>query len=207
MQEEIPKENLKATNRFTLVLLAMAFIVPLMVAYVAFLNMDSTGRTKNRGDLIVPARPIEHFSLKRVDGTAYTLEHLKGKWTLIYVGGTKCEQACEQALYKIRQSRLAQNEEIPRVQRLMIVVGEEPAASLKRILTEHKGMDVIVGKSDAVNKLLGPFELDGRPAALEANRVYISDPLGNLMMSYPDKFDPRGLIKDLQHLLKVSQIG
>jgi cytochrome oxidase Cu insertion factor (SCO1/SenC/PrrC family) len=40
-----------------------------------------------------------------------------------------------------------------------------------------------------------------------ADNIYLVDPLGNLMMYYPSDADPRGMIQDLQRLLKYSQIG
>jgi hypothetical protein len=39
------------------------------------------------------------------------------------------------------------------------------------------------------------------------NRVYLVDPLGNFMMSYPADADPTGMRKDLARLLRISQIG
>jgi hypothetical protein len=38
-------------------------------------------------------------------------------------------------------------------------------------------------------------------------RVYIVDPLGNLMMSYPSDAGPGDLYDDLRRLLRVSRIG
>jgi hypothetical protein len=35
----------------------------------------------------------------------------------------------------------------------------------------------------------------------------VIDPLGNLMMRFPREPDPSRMLKDLQRLLKVSQIG
>ena len=40
-----------------------------------------------------------------------------------------------------------------------------------------------------------------------AERVYIVDPLGNLMMYYLPDADAGGMLKDLQKLLKYSKIG
>jgi hypothetical protein len=42
---------------------------------------------------------------------------------------------------------------------------------------------------------------------VNAGRSYIVDPLGNLMMSYPPDADPRGILKDLKRLLRLSHIG
>ena len=42
---------------------------------------------------------------------------------------------------------------------------------------------------------------------LKPNIFYISDPLGNLMMSYPADINPKGILKDLKKLLRASRIG
>jgi len=39
------------------------------------------------------------------------------------------------------------------------------------------------------------------------NAIYLVDPLGNLMMRFPPDLEPKSLLKDLKHLLKVSRIG
>jgi hypothetical protein len=38
-------------------------------------------------------------------------------------------------------------------------------------------------------------------------RVYLVDPLGNLMMSYPADMNPKGMQTDLKKLLKNSWAG
>jgi hypothetical protein len=37
--------------------------------------------------------------------------------------------------------------------------------------------------------------------------VILMDPLGNAILWYDGGFDPYGLLKDLKHLLRASQIG
>jgi len=46
-----------------------------------------------------------------------------------------------------------------------------------------------------------PAAVDGAPG------IYIADPHGNLMMSYPAGGSARGLLKDLERLLRLSSIG
>ncbi|MND02408.1 hypothetical protein D3C83_217840 [compost metagenome] len=46
-----------------------------------------------------------------------------------------------------------------------------------------------------------PPAVDGAPG------IYIADPHGNLMMSYPASGSARGLLKDLERLLRLSGIG
>ena len=40
-----------------------------------------------------------------------------------------------------------------------------------------------------------------------ANRLFIVDPLGNLVMRYDARENPKGLLQDLKKLLKLSHIG
>ena len=44
-------------------------------------------------------------------------------------------------------------------------------------------------------------------AALAAGRLYLVDPLGNLMMSYERDAPVKGLLDDLKKLLNLSHIG
>ena len=47
----------------------------------------------------------------------------------------------------------------------------------------------------------------GGSAPPEAGRIYLLDPLGYLMMSYPLAIDPNDIRKDLARLMRVSRIG
>jgi hypothetical protein len=38
-------------------------------------------------------------------------------------------------------------------------------------------------------------------------RVYLIDPLGNLMMSYAGDAAPKGILEDMKRLLRLSSIG
>jgi cytochrome oxidase Cu insertion factor (SCO1/SenC/PrrC family) len=37
--------------------------------------------------------------------------------------------------------------------------------------------------------------------------IYLVDPLGQVMMRYPDQPDPKKMIKDFQRLMKYSRLG
>lgn len=42
---------------------------------------------------------------------------------------------------------------------------------------------------------------------LTRQTIYLVDPIGNLFMSYPGSTDPMNILKDMKHILEVSQIG
>lgn len=202
--------SVRKNNRRTMIMLGALFGAPILIAFLLYATTDNwlpfLG-TKNHGKLISPARPLKDVDLHKLDGSSYRLTDLKGKWILVYFGDAECSQYCQQTLYKIRQSRLAQGEKYKRVHRLYVLLDKSPMESFQAVLQEHQGMDVVTGDSAGLESLLMQFELSGAQTIREAGRVYIIDPLGNLMMSYEKGFDAKELVKDLEHLLRVAQIG
>ncbi len=68
-------------------------------------------------------------------------------------------------------------------------------------------MSVLFGDPSSVQELAGQFRLAAGTPLDGLDRIYVVDPLGNFMMSYPADADPRGMNKDLTLLLRASQIG
>ncbi len=46
-----------------------------------------------------------------------------------------------------------------------------------------------------------------RGAADQSERIYLIDPLGNLMMFYDAGAKPKGMLEDMKRLLGLSHIG
>jgi hypothetical protein len=41
----------------------------------------------------------------------------------------------------------------------------------------------------------------------DSHRIYLVDPLGNVMMFYPAGAPAKGMLEDMKRLLRLSQIG
>ena len=67
---------------------------------------------------------------------------------------------------------------------------------------EHAGLQVLDAGAQAAESLLALF-----PARDREHTLFVVDPLGNLMMSCDARGNPRGLLEDLQKLLRLSHIG
>ena len=81
-----------------------------------------------------------------------------------------------------------------------------PAPLMAMLARDYKDTAVTLLAAEQVEQIAPYFLIDG--VAMEAaERVYIIDPLGNLMMYYPPVADPSGMLKDLRKLLKYSKIG
>jgi hypothetical protein len=73
--------------------------------------------------------------------------------------------------------------------------------ALDEIVREHAGIVVQDAAGAAAAPLLQLFPAE------RSHTLFVVDPLGNLMMSYDARSNPRGLLEDLQKLLRLSQIG
>ena len=196
-----------ARARMVLVLLALLFLSGSVIAFVLFQSGWRPTHTKNHGELVQPARPLADVELDMLEAPRLRLNDLKGKWTLVYFGPADCLRPCTDNLYKMRQVTAAQGKEAHRVQRLMVVTDTKALDWLRYTLKDYPGTQAAVGPAAAIRRLAGQFALPVGGALDNLHRLYLVDPLGNLMMSYPADADPRGIHKDLAHLLKASQIG
>ncbi len=154
----------------------------------------------------MPARPLAPFDMLGLDGAHITQDFLRGKWTLAYIGAAACEAVCRGNLYKMRQVRVALNEKMERVQRLWVLSDAPRATPSQGLLSEHPGLTVAKPCTAELEHFMTQFNHPGDPSA-GPDRIYLIDPLGNLMMQYPADADPKGLLKDLQRLLLTSWIG
>ncbi len=191
----------RARGWVKLAALAVLFTAPILVAFW----WTPTGFV-NHGELVTPARPLPDLEFATLDGAPLSFSALKRKWTLMYIGMPACGEVCKNNLYKINQVRLAQSKNAYRVQSVFVMPETLPERAADAVLTSYPGIIALRANARTMAVLKREFTHQ-QTQPPEARRVYVVDPLGNLMMSYPADADPTGMRKDLKRLLKVSQIG
>jgi len=181
-------------------LIAFALFVitaaPFIAATLAYLYWPPASRL-NYGTLIEP-RPLPEAPLKRLDGTAFRLGELKGKWVLLQISSADCRGACQKALLHMRQVRLTQGKDRDRIERMWLITDALPVETL--LIRSYDGMHFV---RTADGSLLREF---GRPDEV-SEHVFLIDPLGNLMLRFPREADPSLMKKDLSRLLRLSRNG
>jgi len=184
-----PRPRLARHPLFWIAVIALAPIIASYSVYYFFPQAPSA----NYGKLL-PIAPIEGIAGARVDGSPFRLDELRGRWVLVALGSGAGDAGCERRLYATRQARTMQGKEQERIVRVLLFTGDhEPPPGL---LAQHPGL-VVARIPDALGaKFPGGTGL-----------LYLVDPLGNLVLTYPADPDIKGIAKDLARLLKASQIG
>lgn len=192
-------------GRFGLLLTAAVFLVPLVAAawlYYSGQGLQPEGRT-NAGRLLQPIVNVNEALATAAEGPLsiadLTNGSSEGNWVLLYRNSTGCSDACEAALYRMRQSRLMLGRDMTRLVRVFLHGDIPPDKVL--LETEHEGL-VTISNSD----------LDGvldrkRPADLAPGGLFLIDPLGNLVMYFTAELTPEAMVDDIEHLLDLSRIG
>lgn len=194
----------KKNGRTELLLLIMLFAAPVVGAWLIF-NYTNIGKgdSNSYGELVEPPVGISEMALYSLTSGAIEGE-LHGKWSLIYILPTKCEQSCQQKISMLKQlkSSLVQNSD-----RLQLIVAHTAQADKfdgagvppdfnwgnVLVLSFMKFYDLASKGGDFLKPDIGEFLL--------------VDPAGNIMMRYNAGSEGSGILQDIKRLLRYSRAG
>jgi hypothetical protein len=206
-------------SRLTLWLIVAVCIAPVLLSYMFYYGIRPDERT-NYGELIQPqldltALPVNPLVkpqaesgfldvLRATDSSEPRaildrLEDFRGRWLIIRVGPSECGEECKKDLWVMRQVRLTTGRDRDRVERLWLVI--DNSVPDQAALTDYEGTWVLGVTQEALQSAW-----NSNPLGAETS-FWLVDPLGNLMMRFPQDPDPAKMKKDLNRLLKASRIG
>lgn len=204
--EPFPPAAARRARRRLLLLVAI-FTLPVLIAYALYFSGWRPETTGNYGELVQPPRPLPDAELQVPDGKPLRIADLHGKWILLTFAAAKCPKPCEANLDKLQRVILAQGKEAERARAVLVVTDRRALDWLQYAIKDYPGTLVIAGPVATVRLLIAHFTLSGGSPIDDPNRIYVVDPQGNLMMSYPADADGGRIRKDLSRLLRVSQVG
>jgi cytochrome oxidase Cu insertion factor (SCO1/SenC/PrrC family) len=186
---------MKLTPRAKLLLIAAGFVLPMVLSYVAY-QLLRPDPTANYGELLLPPARVPAQAFDMGKPGAWSFEQLQGRWALVVSDSGRCAAPCVQKLTLLRQVQLALGRRASRVARVFIV--DDQAPTDPGLMQDFEGTVVAATPRDA--KL---------PSGAGADRshIYLVDPHGNVMMRWPAAADQKRMLRDLERLLKASQIG
>jgi len=206
MTDTQPTATAVRAARIKLVLLLVVFLSPVILAVAVYFSGWRPFGTMVSGELVTPPRALPEVTLARSPEGSFTTREFHRKWTLVYFEPTDCAAACYQRLHMLNQVHLSLGKDAERAQRLVVALDRKSLARLRRLAVEFSGMQVVTGEPAALQPLLAAFTVATGNPAEAGGRIYLVDPLGNFMMSYPPDPDFRGLRRDLGRLMSVSML-
>jgi len=187
-------------NRVQLILILVVFTAPIAGAFF----YKPSGYT-NYGDLYSPARPVTNVVMQG-EGGQVELDSFRRQWLLLVRADKQCSAACEENILKIRQLRFMQNNDMVRIRTVFMHAGL-PTGVASDLDAKYQPIETYQVEADAFHAWGKVLKLDNAPKEADVDRIYMIDPAGNLMMSYPASAEPQQINKDIRRLLKTSQIG
>jgi len=205
----LPSEQQIRKNKITMILLFAMFVAPIVFAVYIFNTNDADSyKTKNRGNLIRPAKELKNIELQFFeDKKPYKLVDQEHQWLMVFIGAGECNNECKRQLVVMRQTRLAQGGEFTRVNRMYLMLDKQSDQFMKEVKEYHPGLAILNGTQAQIDNVISQFTLDDKVDVGKSNRIYIIDPIGNLMMYYEFDANASDIAKDLMRLLKASQMG
>ena len=178
-------------SRKNLLLLFSVFIIPVVLAKLALDNNWFNKAATNSGELLKQELSLAQLD---IDDPA-----LKMKWLIIYQLPMPCDENCKQTIYGINQTFISLGREMDRVIPLGLYAAELNADELGVLKEKFWKFDALSAASKA---------------QLAPNSVYVSDPLGNVILKYAAPTSDEGvlalgkaMLSDLRKLLKYSRVG
>lgn len=187
--------------RRAILLVVSLLVLPFAIALGLYYFGWRPGSTGNYGELLQPPLKLPTQGLRRDDGRPLPTAELRGKWLLVLASDAPCAVLCQQRLHDLRQIQVSMNKEMGRLSRVWLgrTVADDPALpALKRAYP-----DLVIAAPEP-----GLAGQDWRTVLTDGQlRLYVVDPLGNLVLRYPETPDLPRLRRDVERLLKYSWVG
>ncbi len=177
----------KRKGRMLLIGLVLVFALPAILAKTILSNHWYQSGVTNYGSLV---EPIVTFDSLNIDNPLY-----QKSWQMGLVLPNECLSRCVEKLHLLRQTHIALGKNKERILPVVYVT---------------KGLPVLPTIMEAFTVV--PVS-EGFLSHVSEGDYLVVDPLGQLVMSYPNEQEvtlvaqSKGLLSDLRKLLKLSRVG
>ena len=188
-------EKIQKSNRRKFILLLALMCAPVVISYALYF-LEYRPESKHYGDLI-PIVKVTGNGTNQADNTILRMKDFHGKWVLVTVDSGHCDEACQAKLYFMRQVRLVQGKEKHRIERLWLV--NDDVVPDMELVKQFEGTFFVNAKDSEILSFIETKEI-------QTKHIYLIDPIGNLMMRFPENVDGTKMGHDIKRLLHVSQL-
>ncbi len=198
-QKDIPLKAQETPPKSKMRLLIIIAIILLIVLGWTLLSRSTwfNPREGYNGISVNPPVSLRNFKVIGDDGSELDFALFEGKWVLLYITPTTCAEDCLDTLYKIREARQMLGRDSYKVHRLLVTLPKEKKNPLYQLLkNEYSTTQYGIINQNQLEKLL-----DKLPAGMQSTNygvLYLVDPKGYIVLSYPPSITAKGIAQDLQ---------
>ncbi|WP_114241617.1 hypothetical protein [Dyella sp. C9] len=178
-------------SRLKLLLIMLVFAAPIAAAGMLTLTgWQPSG--KANGEAVTPERNFanEQLAVTLPDGSAWAWRADQPQLTLVALAGPDCATQCMATLTKMAAARITLNQNASRLR--LLYVGAPPAHAAASGMTDYWQLG-----EDHAGKLAA-----FRPGMPDSVSALLVESDGTALSLYPAGFDPTGLRKDLQKVIR-----
>ena len=189
----------KNKGKLTLIGIFLLFFIPIITSWylVFYTDFMHDAQGIQHGKLISPVISIGAINAKEISTMDEVV--IEKKWVLVFIQNNLCNEFCKERLYQVRQIRLALGEDRDKVDRLVIFNQINNLNELKDSYSGQKFIDQSFMNYQGLVKKFNDSYTDKK------NPIFLLDPYGFLMMQYPEGTEPKGIIKDIERLIRNSK--
>ncbi|WP_440996414.1 hypothetical protein [Arhodomonas sp. SL1] len=185
-------------GRWQIVILALVFFGPAILAWVLVISGWRPGATTNHGVLVEP--PVRQAAEGWRTRSGETLDDawFTGHWSWVVPVSGGCTEACTEMLDELRRARIALNQDADRVS---VVLLQPRGADRLPAPDRFPALVEVTAPAKVLEGLLEDTPDDGTAG----RGLFIVDYLGFRMMTYPMPLDSKGLLEDTEQLLEIAK--
>ena len=185
------KQLVQKKSRLSLILLLLAFVLPIALAKLALEFKWLDYGVTNQGILVSNELSLNQLGLGDVD--------FEQKWLIIYALPADCDHHCENTLENVHNTYVALGKEMPRV--MPVALLRAPLSNVQQNRVNQSKWHVL-SMPEQAKKII------------DHSQILLVDPLGNIFITHeiPDNDQAltrlgKKIIADMKKVLKYSRIG
>jgi len=183
------------------------------------IHKDEMRRTELREQAMHPASSAlgGPFTLTDQSGKTVTDFDYRGKYLLVYFGYTYCPDLCPTGLEAIAHTLDQLGRDAKKIQTIFITI--DPARDTPKKLKEyvasfHPGIEGLTGSPDQIATIAKEYQVyyargedveDGDYLMDHSSLIYVMDPKGKFVTTFPDDVSPAAMTDALRSIIGVPK--
>jgi hypothetical protein len=187
---------MKLSRPIILLCLLLLFAGPLLLAVALYFgprDWISLSIMAPYGELVAPPMELPPIPLSTPFGQKAARLDDTSRWMLIYARSSPCLADCVEQFNRLNQVRLALGEDRDGV--LLVLLYSHARPSIP------DNAEALMGRLDGVSSADALMLLGG--GEISEGRIFLADPFGKVLLSYPEEAEQRGIFGDLERLISL----